>query len=49
MVYAEDIRVDHTTHELVVEAHGAKGAKNIATEAGMVVTDKATIEKTEQV
>lgn len=33
MVYAEDIHVDHNTHELVVEAHGEKnGLVHIATE-----------------
>jgi len=50
MVYAEDIRVDHTTHELVVEAHGDKpGLRHIATEPGRTVAGKGTTEKIEQV
>lgn len=33
MVYAEDIHIDHNTHDLVVEAHGEKnGLVHVATE-----------------
>lgn len=40
MVYSEDIHVDHTTHELVIDTHGGAGADGevahrVATEAGM--------------
>ena len=34
-VYADDIHVDHTTHELVVEAHDGTGVERVATEAGV--------------
>ena len=37
MIFSEDIHVDHTTHELVVDAHGARVdggvAHRVATEA----------------
>jgi hypothetical protein len=34
MVYAEDIHIDHNTHELVVEEHGKEhGLTHVATEA----------------
>jgi hypothetical protein len=37
MVYAEDIHIDHNTHELVVEAHGEKnGLAHVATEGDHV-------------
>ena len=37
-VYAEDLHIDHRTHELIVEEHGVGGAgeiHRIATEAGV--------------
>jgi hypothetical protein len=37
MVYAEDILIDHNTHELVVKKHGGSGTglTNMATEQGI--------------
>jgi hypothetical protein len=34
MVFSEDIHIDHTTHELIVDEHGHTGVRRIATEAG---------------
>jgi len=34
MVFSEDIRVDHTTHELVVKDHGNPGLTHVATGTG---------------
>jgi len=36
MVYAEDIHVDKTTHELVVHAHNDRDLTHIATEQGVI-------------
>ncbi|KIW88752.1 uncharacterized protein Z519_10799 [Cladophialophora bantiana CBS 173.52] len=33
-VYAEDLHVDHRTHELIVDEHGHTGVHKVATEAG---------------
>ena len=40
MVYAEDIHVDHNTHEVVVEAHGKEGLTHVATADGYVNPEK---------
>lgn len=50
MVYAEDIHLDHTTHELVVDAHGEKGGLGrIATEGDRHVSNHkdGVVEKVE--
>ena len=44
MVYAEDIHIDHNTHELVVEAHGEKnGLVHVATEGGNANTHASDV------
>ena len=50
MVFSEDIRIDHTTHELVVQAHGAStgdggAATRAATEPGR---PGGVVEKTQE-
>ena len=53
MVYAEDILIDHNTHELVVKEHGGRstGPTYVATEQDITPEiDKAIVaEKIEQV
>lgn len=45
-VYADDIHVDHNTHELVVEEHGAdEGMHRVATEAGVPGENHVVSEK----
>jgi len=36
MVYAEDIHIDKTTHELVVQAHNDKNLTHVATEQAVI-------------
>lgn len=53
IVYAEDILIDHNTHELVVKTHGGRdtGLTYVATEQGITPEiEKAIVaEKTEHV
>ena len=45
VVYAEDLHVDHNTHELIVDEHGT-GVHRIATEAGVPrISHSADMEK----
>ena len=45
MIFSEDIHVDHTTHELVVDTHGARADGGIT---HRVATEASASEKAEE-
>ena len=50
MVFAEDLHVDHNTHELVVEEHGhrGEGLAHVVTEVGKTGDETTHVETVEQ-